>query len=118
MSLFQSVSLKKITHGPGSYVKGTWVEGSSLESNFLGTVQPPSGQTLKMFPEGKRQSDIIEVVAPIGVGFKAANPRTKESGDIIVWEERQYQVTSAIKMDNGILPHWELVAAMDKEGEA
>jgi hypothetical protein len=118
MSLFQSISLKKISHGPGDYVKGTWVEGPATVTDFLGTVQPPSGQTLRMFPEGKRQSDIIEVVAPIGIGFKAANPRTKESGDIIVWEGRNYQVTGAIKMDNGLLPHWELVASMDKEGEA
>jgi hypothetical protein len=116
MSLFKSVDLIRRST-PGTYEKGQWVKGTPVETNFKGTAQPASGKTLELLPEGKRNSETITIYAPISMDFSTAEPRDQKTGDIIVWENRNYEVQIARKWNNGILPHWELVAIRIKEGE-
>jgi hypothetical protein len=117
MSLFRSVDLVKKSFYPGGYVKGSWVEGEPRPPEpFKGTVQPPSGETMKVLPEGTRKSDVIEVIAPREMEFTVANNEVKS--DLIIWQEREYEIIGAVLMDNGLLPHWELVAQRPKEGAA
>jgi hypothetical protein len=116
MSLFQSVDLVKRPRA-GQRVKGTWVPGIvGPDVPFKGTVQPPSGETMKVLPEGTRKSDVIEVIAPREMVFTVATNEVKS--DLIIWQGREYEVTGAVLMDNGLLPHWELVAQRPKEGAA
>ncbi len=116
MSLIQSVSLAKRSR-TGQRIKGTWVPGVlGPEVPFEGTVQPPSGETMKVLPEGTRKSDVIEVIAPREIEFTLADTDTKS--DVIIWQGKEYEVVGAVLMDNGLLPHWELVAQRPKEGEA
>jgi hypothetical protein len=117
MSLFKSVDLVQKTK-PGQYVEGDWIAGPEAANSFKGTAQPASGKTLELLPEGKRNSETITVFAPIGMTFTPADPLTQRSGDIIEWEGRDYEVQVAKKWNNGLLPHWELVAIRVKEGEA
>jgi hypothetical protein len=117
MSIFQSVALIKKSFPPGTRVKGSWVNGEELEPEpFKGTVQPPSGETMKLLPEGTQKSDVIEVIAPREMTFTVADVDTRRKGDIIVWREKEYEVIGAVLMDNGLLPHWELIARRPKEG--
>jgi hypothetical protein len=117
MSLFCSVDLVRKTR-TGERVKGSWVKGPEVETLFRGTVQPPSGETMKVLPEGTRKSDVIEVIAPRGMEFTVADPETGEKSDLIVWQGREYEIVGAVLMDNGLLPHWELIAQRSKEGAA
>jgi hypothetical protein len=117
MSLFCSVDLVKKTR-TGGRVKGSWVEGPGEETAFRGTVQPPSGETMKVLPEGTRKSDVIEVMAPREMEFTVADPATGKKSDLIVWQGRDYEIVGAVLMDNGLLPHWELIAHRPKEGAA
>jgi hypothetical protein len=119
MSLFQSVDLVRKSFAPGTLVKGSWVNGAGLEPlPFGGTVQPPSGETMRVLPEGTRKSDVIEVIALRDIEFNVADPETGRKSDIIVWQEREYEVIGAVLMDNGLIPHWELIAQRPKEGQA
>jgi hypothetical protein len=49
--------------------------------------------------------------------FTSADAHGDEEADIIVWEDKKYEVTTAAKWNNGLLPHWELLCTRPKEGE-
>jgi hypothetical protein len=117
MSVFKNMPLTKRSFTSGTRVKGTWVEGQPVDTNFKGTAQPASGRVIELLPEGKRNTETISVYAPIALDFITADPELKRSGDIIIWQGRQYEVLTARKWDAGILPHWELAATRVKEGE-
>ena len=55
--------------------------------------------------------------APIDMEFTSADPETQVAGDCIKWENKLYEVTTASKWNNAVLPHWELVCVRKKEGE-
>lgn len=109
MSLFRSVKLIKVTHAPGKWVLGDWEEGESEKTPFSGTWQPASGKTLELLPIGKRSREAYKVFAPIGIDFTAADDEKGVNGDIVIWEEKEYEVSAAAKWNNGLNPHWELV---------
>ena len=117
MSVFRTMALIQKTFEPGQWVKGQWVEGSVKEIPFKGTAQPASGKAMEMLPEGKRNNEAITVYAPAGMKFTTADPRTQRSGDIIIWEENEYEVQVVRPWKCGLIPHWELLATRDKEGE-
>jgi hypothetical protein len=118
MSLFKSVKMNQKTFAPGQYVKGRWVEGPPIEMEFWGTCQPANGQTLQLLPEGKRNSEVVKVFAPITMQFTAASPEEQRSGDRIIWQGKEFEVQVAAKWDNGLLPHWEIVCTREKEGQS
>jgi hypothetical protein len=117
MSLFGSMELIKRSFSPGHRVKGTFVQGELTDTAFRGTAQPASGKVMELLPEGKRNTETISVFAPIDLEFTTAEPRSQRSGDIIIWEGRQYEVQVARKWNCLIESHWELVATRVKEGE-
>jgi len=110
MSFFRSVSLIKVSHAPGKWVLGDWVEGDDKPPTpFLGSWQAASGKDLQILPEGKRSREAYKVFAPIELDFTAADEESKTSGDSIIWEGKEYEVSVASKWDNGLAPHWELI---------
>ena len=117
MSLFRTVSLLKVSTREGQYVKGKWVPGTSVETAFNGTWQPASGKVLETLPEEKRNKDTYICYAPIDMEFTSADPETQVAGDCIKWENKLYEITTASKWNNAVLPHWELVCVRKKEGE-
>jgi hypothetical protein len=109
VSLFGSVSLVQISFEPGHRVKGSWVEGLKHETPFKGTWQPASGKTLELLPEGKRSREAYKCFAPIALAFTAADDDKGVSGDRVIHDGAEYEVSAAAKWDNGPLPHWELL---------
>jgi len=110
MSLFRNTKMFRRSFEPGTREKGTWIEGKPKDTEFWGTAQPAGGKALELLPEGKRNTESIEVYAPIEVKFTPADEDLKRSGDIIVYKKRLYEVQVAKEFDSGLLPHWELVA--------
>jgi hypothetical protein len=118
MSIFQNVSLIKVSFTHGHREKGSWVEGDRTETPFKGSWQPASGKTLELLPEGKRSREVYKAFAPISLNFTAADAHEGLSGDRVIWEGKEYEVTVAAKWNNGLLPHWELLCTREKEGAA
>jgi len=110
MSLFRNTKLVKRSFTSGERVKGSWVEGTAVDTTFEGTAQPASGKAMELLPEGKRSTEAIQVFAPIEIEFTPADDREQRSGDRIIWKGREYEVQVARQYDCGIIPHWELVA--------
>ena len=87
----------------------------------MGNAQPASGKALELLPEGKRNDEALAIRAPVGMKFTAAEPREQRSGDIIVHEEKKYEVQYAKHWKSGLSPlvdHWELIVTRVKEGES
>jgi hypothetical protein len=117
MSLFKSVSLIRRRKIGGDYVRGQWQDGEPSDTQFLGTWQPASGKTLELLPEGKRSHEVFKCFAPLELDFTAADAHTEAEADSVIWQGKEYEVTTAARWDNGLLPHWELLCTRPKEGE-
>ena len=117
MSLFRTINLVRRRKAGGEYVRGQWVQGVPSDDPFQGSWQPASGKTLELLPQGKRSREVFKCFAPIGMDFTSADAHGDAEADIIIWEGKEYEVTSAAKWNNGLLPHWELLCTRPKEGE-
>lgn len=117
MSLFRNVKLVRRKRAGGSYVKGQWVTGDPVDTNFWGSWQPASGKTLELLPAGKRSREVYKCFAPIELNFTSADDHSDSEADQIVWEGKEYEVTTAAKWNNGLISHWELLCTRPKAGE-
>lgn len=117
MSLIRNVSLVRRRKTGGEYVKGQWVAGVPNDISFHGSWQPASGKMLELLPQGKRSREVFKCFAPLAVEFSSADAHGDAEADIIVWEGKEYEVTTAAKWNNGLIPHWELLCTRPKEGE-
>jgi len=112
MSLLRNVKLVKVTHAPGEWKLGDWIEGEASETPFDGSWQPARGRTLDLLPEGKRSREAYRCFAPISIDFTSADEEKKVSGDFVIWEGKKYEVSAAAKWNNGLINHWELICTM------
>lgn len=118
MSLFfdsQTLSVKRPI-GAGQFVKGRWISGAKATPfNITGSVQPTSGYQLKSLLEGKRVTGIIEIICD--TQLFAADPLTGKSGDILHWDNFDWEVIQTLSWKNQIIPHFESFAIREKEGD-
>ena len=117
MSLFRNISLARRRKTGGAYIQGKWVPGEPTDTHFKGSWQPAGGKTLEMLPEGKRSREAFRCFAPIALDFRSADAHGDNEADLIVKNGVEYEVTTAAKWDNRILPHWYLICTRPKEGE-
>jgi hypothetical protein len=117
MSLFKNVPLIRRRKTGGDYVRGQWVSGEPANEDFRGTWQPASGKTLELLPEGKRSHEVFKCFAPLDLDFTSADAHGDAEADSVIWQGREYEVTTAARWDNGLIPHWELLCTRPKEGE-
>ena len=117
MSLFKNVSLIRRRKAGGGWVKGQWVPGEPGDKDFMGSWQPASGKTLELLPAGKRSREVYKCFAPLEMDFTSADDHGDEEADQVVWEGKEYEVTTAGKWNNGLIPHWELLCTRPKAGE-
>lgn len=117
MSLFKTVDLVKISSSEkGHYERGRWVDVKNTTQSFKGTWQPDRGQMQELLPQGKRNRETYICYAPISMSFTAYDPQNEDSADLIMWENKIFEVILASKWKNLIIPHWELVCVRKKEG--
>jgi hypothetical protein len=117
MSLFKSVPLIRIRKTGGGYARGQWKPGKGGDTPFQGTWQPAGGKTLELLPEGKRGREAFKCFAPLSMDFTSADAHGDAEADLIIWQGKEYEVTTAARWDNGLIPHWELLCTRPKEGE-
>lgn len=117
MSLFRSVKLILRKRAGGSYVKGQWQTGSGSDTVFYGTWQPAKGKTLELLPEGKRSREVYRCILSLALEITSADDHGEQEADQIIWEDKEYEVTTAAKWNNGLLTHWDMLCTRPKAGE-
>jgi len=117
MSLFNSVSLIRRKKTGGEYVKGQWKKGEPDDTEFKSSWQPVKGKILELLPEGKRNREVYRCYAPINMDITSADDHGEKEADLIIWEGKEYEVTTASKWNNGLIPNWELLCTRPKAGE-
>jgi hypothetical protein len=117
MSL-ENVPLIRRRKTGGGYIRGQWVPGEGGDTEFKGSWQPASGKTLELLPEGKRSREVFKCFTrQISLDFTSADTHSEAEADSVVWQGKEYEVTTAARWDNGIIPHWELLCTRPKAGE-
>jgi hypothetical protein len=117
MSLFKNISLIRRRKSGGGYVKGRWIAGEAGDKEFKGTWQPANGKMLELLPEGKRSHEVYKCFAPLDMDFTSADAHGEVGADFVIWQGKEYEVTTAAQWANNLIPHWELLCTRPKEGE-
>lgn len=91
----------------GTRVNGKW---ASVETpaTFIGSIQPASGKDVALLPEGRRDKGSVKIYSnePLKVSLEGSNT----SGDIVLWQERRWEIITAIPNQNSLIPHYKYLA--------
>jgi hypothetical protein len=79
--------------GPGSYVRGSWIDGATTTTERFGNVQVATGRDLTVLPENMRSSNAILLISSgPNDSFLSAEVRDQQTADTIHWSGRNYRV--------------------------
>ena len=95
------VTVKRRTQG--AYVDGFWVEGTESTVMIRASVQPASSADLNLLPEGKTLGGVYKIFT--NDTLIVATEGTDQNGDRLVIGGSDYEVTTTLIWDNGIIPH-------------
>jgi len=116
MSLLGSIVLSVIIPtGAGAYVKGRWVDAAA-EPPFSITcsVQPVGAYKLSVLMQGYRIDSAIEIITD--TQLKVSDPKTQTKGAMVSYGGFDWEIIEANPWQNGLINHYEYVAARNKEG--
>ncbi len=109
-SFAESYTISRKT--PGQYVTGIWVDGAGV-STFLTrlVVQPTSGKSLQILPEGKRAKETLWVAST--VELIVASQANGQNGDRFAYDGRNWEIQNRQNWTPGApLPHLEYFAQL------
>jgi hypothetical protein len=96
----------------GSYVSGSWVEGTSSTFDVVCSVQPLKAREMELLSEERRDSAAFRIYSD--TELKPADETTKINADLVDIDggtNFDYEVLSNEAWANGILPHNKTVVA-------
>lgn len=116
MSVFNSLTFSVRRFAAGSYVKGVWTPSSTTPTSLTikGTWHPGTAERFQTLLEGKRVRGIGELIS--GSALKTVDLATKTPADQVQIGNEWWTVLQASPWQNGIIPHYEYVLILPKEG--
>lgn len=92
----------------GARVNGIWTK-TEVAKTFTGSVQPAVGKDTELLPEGRRDKGSVKIYSntPLQVSLEGSD----SSGDIVVWQDRKWEIVTALPNQNGLIPHYKYLAA-------
>lgn len=91
----------------GSRVNGIWTP-SELPATFLGDIQPAVGKDMENLPVGRRDRGAVKIYSNTRLNTSAQG--SSNSGDIVLFQGRRWEVVVEKPWTNELLPHWEYYA--------
>lgn len=105
MTLFPStIDYKQVN---GSYVNGEWTK-TEIEGTFVGSVQPLTGKELESLPVGREDRGKVKVYSDSPLN--ACVEGTENSGDIVIWQGKRWEVIFALDYQNNLISHYKYIA--------
>lgn len=106
MTLFNNPIL--VTSKTGTYVKGVWTPGTDTTKTVYGSVQALSYRELAILDIGRKDLGKVKIYSD--TALKVSQEGTENSGDIITWDSRDWEIIQALDFQNGIIPHYKYLA--------
>ena len=94
---------------PGGYVDGGEIDGSITPLNFTSSVQPLSGNEQETLPEGYREGGAYRLYTDFKL--RAVNQNTKDPGDKITLDGKDYLIIVVEPWQNNVIPHYKAIAS-------
>ena len=102
-------SVEIVSRDNGSYVDGSWVEGSTTTSaSMKANVQRCTAQEIQRLPEGFRSQEVLKVFLPASADVDLLiNDTVSPAPSFIIYNGNTYAIIDSEKW-NHLLPHWRL----------
>lgn len=91
----------------GEWVKGIWKDTETL-SHFIGSIQPATGKDTEFLPQGRRDKGSVKVYS--NTPMNVSQEGTDNSGDIVIWQGRKWEIVTALNFQNDLIPHYKYLA--------
>ena len=104
----KTINYKQIS---GTYVNGVF-QKTEIESTFEGDVQPLSGKELISLNIGREDRGKIKIYA--NASLNIAIEGTNNSGDMIIFDNAEWEIIAKMTHDNDIISHWKYIAEYRK----
>lgn len=96
----------------GSYVNGIWQEGTREDFTFLGTIQPMTGKEIESMVGARETQGMVKIYT--GDDLQVSKEGTDETGDIIIFDEAEYELVKEMPYTSNLINHRKYAAAFRK----
>lgn len=86
----------------GEYNKGVW-RSHSTTLNFMGSIQPVSGREIDALPIARKDIGTVKIYSSTPLCI--AEEGKENTGDIVLFCGRQWEVVQRLDYTNGLIPH-------------
>lgn len=94
----------------GQYVDGVWEWDADTSRTVYGSVQAMSYHDILMLDIGRR--DVGQVKVYCDEALKVSQAGTENTGDIIQWDDRNWEIIKAMDFQNGVIDHYKYIAEL------
>jgi len=106
MSSFrQALTIKR--QSASTLVNGVYVNGAITTLTIQASIQPLSGEDVKMLPEGARVGDKVKVYTD--TNLQVLGEALRIEPDVIVWRGHDYKCISVDVRQMGVIPHYKYI---------
>lgn len=103
MALLGETTLTRRRFAPSTYTAGRAVEGASVDTSFLGSVQPMPERDRKVLPEGLRARDARKVYCARGT-LRIDDQHTGDRADQVLVAGNPFTVVH-VDSSHELIPH-------------
>lgn len=86
----------------GGYTNGVW-SSSSVTISFSGSIQPISGKEIEALPIARKDVGTVKIYS--STPLRIAEQGKENTGDIVLWQGRKWEVVQQLDYTNGLIPH-------------
>jgi hypothetical protein len=101
-------------YAPDTWVEGEVVRGASVDTPFMGSVQPMRGKDREVLPEGIRSADLRKIYCDRGT-LRTEDQGAGEKADEVVVDGRVYVVVH-VDDSHELIPHDRAYLQKKQEG--
>lgn len=106
-NLIYNATVTRRREAAGHDSGGSWVPGVTSDVTITASVQPLTGEELKMLDEGQRSRRPIMVITDADLQTVDETARTK--ADRIVWDGEEFEIHRIENFEMGLMAHREAI---------
>lgn len=105
MSFRKPIEIKRTS--AGSYVSGTFVNGSASTITIEASIQPMKSEDMVTLPEGRRLTDFVKLYT--STNLNTVSETTGQQPDRLTWRGHAYECISVDVHQMDVIPHYKCI---------